>query len=347
MLVVLMKNVKQYLIGLQKHAMMGISYMGPTFTMAGLVMVSSELLLNQGFIDAGTYTKQLAAILFSLILPVFSMFTAYSIADKPGLIPGLAAGWLASNSIGKSPDTGFFGTLVLAFIVGYSVKYIAEKISFKDLYNSIIPTFVIPLLVVVLILPIHLLLIVPIFGTLNHFIIYIVFRSGIGGQIIYAIIIAAAISMDLGGPINKAAILFGTPLSSEFILPMTAINLAIVIPPIGIGLSTMIDKIFKKQGVYDEDMREIGRDSFKLGFIAISEGGLPFLYQKPRGTMIVNVIGSVVGSMVAVSLGAVQWYPIPAIWGWLLVKNIPAYILGIGVGVIVTAIGNVIIRLKD
>lgn len=342
-----MKKIKQCLIVLQRHSIMGISYIGPLFTMAGIIKVSSNLLTYFGFIAAASYTELIAGFLFSLILPVFSMFIAYSIADKPGLIPGLASGYLASNSIGGYPDTGFFGTLALAVFVGYLVKYIVKKISFNDLYNSIVPTFLIPLISIFILLPLHLFLIVPIFGHFNQFFIYAVNVTGKAGQIVYAAVTAAAISADLGGPINKTAILFGTPLSSEFILPMTGINLAIVIPPIGIGLSTIIDKFFKKDGVYDEDARETGKVSAKLGAIGISEGGLTFLYEKPLKTMMVNIIGSVAGAVTAVFLGAVQWYPIPAVWGLLLVKNIPAYLIGLSVGVTITAVGNVIIRLKD
>jgi fructose PTS system EIIBC or EIIC component len=342
-----LKNIKQSLLYLQRHAMTGISYMGPLFTTASLVKISSTMLISRGFMDAGMYLSEFAEILFSLILPIFSMFIAYSIADKPGLIPGLALGWISSNPIANSSDSGFFGTLILAFLVGFLVKYMAEKIIFKELYNSVVPTFIIPLVTVILLLPIHIFFIAPIFGSYNQWIIRLVVQWGIIGQIIYAIITAAAIAADLGGPINKTAILFGTPLSAKFIMPMTAINLAIVIPPVGIGLSTMIDKLFRKKGIYDEDMREMGKEAFKLGLIAISEGGLPFLYEKPKGTFIVNVVGSVTGAVIAVSLGAVYWYPIPAVWGWILVENFSAYIIGLTVGVVITAVGNVIIRLKD
>ena len=321
--------------------------MGPLFTTASLVKIFSAMLINKGFVDGGMYLEGLSKILFSLILPIFSMFIAYSIADKPGLMPGLAIGWISSNPIANSPDSGFFGTLVLAFLVGFSVKYLSEKIVFKELYNSVVPTFIIPLVTVILLIPIHLFFIAPVFGSFNELVIRLVGQWGIAAQIIYAIITAAAIAADLGGPINKAAILFGTPLSAKFIMPMTAINLAIVIPPVGIGLSTMIDKLFRKKGIYDEDMKEMGKEAFKLGLIAISEGGLPFLYEKPKGTFIVNVVGSVTGAVLAVSLGAVYWYPIPAVWGWVLVENFSAYIIGLTVGVIITAVGNVIIRLKD
>ncbi|MCM0650796.1 hypothetical protein NBE98_20795 [Clostridium swellfunianum] len=342
-----MKNIKQSLMSLQSHAMTGISYMGPLFTTASLVKIFSNMLISRNFTDAGVYLGEFASILFALILPIFSMFIAYSIADKPGLIPGLALGWIASNPIGNSYDSGFFGTLILAFLAGFSVRYLAKRIVFKELYNSVVPTFIIPLVTVILLLPIHIFFIAPLFGEFNKMLIGMVHKWGMAGQIVYAILTAAAIASDLGGPINKIAILFGTPLSAKFIMPMTAINLAIVIPPVGIGLSTIIDRLFRKRGIYDEDMREMGREAFKLGLIGISEGGLPFLYEKPKGTLLVNVAGAVTGSVTAVYLGAVYWYPISAIWGWILVEKFSAYIIGLTIGVVITAVGNIIIRWKD
>lgn len=342
-----MKSIKEKILKLQKHGMTGVSYMGPVFTMAALSKVIAIFLIARGFYYVGDFFGQFASILYSFIFPVFSMFVAYSIADKPGLIPGFVIGWLSSNTIGNIPRSGILGALIFSIIAGYVVKYAAEKIEFKDLYNSVVPTFIIPLITTILLVPVYLFFAGTIFNPLNMLLIKVVDSSGIIGQVIYSIITAVAIASDLGGPINKTAILFGTLLSAEMIIPMTAINLAIVIPPIGIGLSTIIDIFFKKHGVYDEDMKEMGKDSIKLGLIGISEGGLPFLYAKPKETSIVNMIGAVAGSVVAITLGAKQWLPIPAIWGWLMAENVPAYVIGLIVGVIVTAAGNVIIRLRD
>jgi fructose PTS system EIIBC or EIIC component len=346
-LVIFMKEIVQSLAKLRKHAMTGISYIGPLFTMAAIVKIAAEIFIKLHLNEIGMYIDNIALLLFSLILPVFSMFICYSIADKPGLIPGLAMGWIASNSIGDIPDSGFFGVLLLAFLTGFFIKFAAEKISFKDLYNSVVPVFIIPLLTVIVLIPIHILFIAPVFGSINLIIMRMVNQYGITGQIIYAVITAAAVASDLGGPINKTAILLGTPLSAEFILPMTAINLAIAIPPIGVGLASLAGRFLKISKIYDEDMEELGKDALKLGLIGISEGGLPFLYDKPRGSIIVNIIGSVSGAVIAVALGAVHWYPVSAIWGWLFVENLSAYIAGYAAGVIITALGNMIIRYKD
>ncbi len=341
-----MKKIIQFIVKLKKHGMTGISYIGPLFTMAAIVKVAANIFIKIHLNEFAMYFDNISVLLFSLILPVFSMFVSYSIADKPGLIPGLAMGWIASNPIGSIPDSGFFGVFVISLLVGFFVKHAAEKIRFKDLYNSAVPTFIIPLLTIALLIPIHIYFIAPFFGTVNLNIIRLVKQSGVMGQIIYSIIMAAAVAADLGGSINKTAILFGTPLSAEFIIPMTSINLAIAIPPIGVGVSTIASKFLKIPNVYDEDMMEMGKDAFKLGLIGISEGGLPFLYSKPKGSMLVNIIGSVTGAVIAVGLGAVHWYPISAIWGWFFVEKISAYILGFVIGVIITAIGNILIRLK-
>lgn len=342
-----MENIKEKLYTLQKHAMMGISYMGPVFTIAALSKILAGECTKIGLLQISVYLNQLASMVYLFIIPIFSMFTSYSIADKPGIVPGFIAGWIAINGLGNSAGSGVLGVLVFTFITGYFVKFVSQKIKFKDLYNSIVPTFLVPLAATIFLPAVYLMFIGPVFAPVHNYIIELIRESGSTGQIIYAIITAAAISYDLGGPVNKTAILFSTLLAAVHVLPVTAINLAIVIPPVGIGLSTVIDRLFKKGGVYDDDMREMGKDSYKLGLIAISEGGLPFLYEKPKESLVVNITGSIIGAVIAVSLGAVQWYPISAIWGWFFVKNVPAYILGLAAGVLITAIGNVLIRMKD
>lgn len=151
-------------------------------------------------------------------------------------------------------------------------------------------------------------------------------------------------TFDLGGPINKAAGAIAIGLAADQTFPLTARVLAIVIPPIGLGLSTIIDRFVVKRRVYPEDLRVAGGTSFILGFIAISEGGIPFMLRNPLITIPINVLGAVIGACTAVALGAVQWLPLPAVWGWPLVEHLPAYLLGLLVGVIFVAFTNIFTR---
>ncbi|MDR0926013.1 MAG: PTS fructose transporter subunit IIABC, partial [Hungatella sp.] len=132
--------------------------------------------------------------------------------------------------------------------------------------------------------------------------------------------------------------------ASDQVFPLTSRVLAIVIPPIGLGLATMLDRFVVKRRVFPADLRVVGGTSFLLGFLAISEGALPFMLRNPLITIPINMIGAIAGSCIAVALGAVQWLPLPAIWGWPLVENFAAYFIGLAVGALFIALANIFIR---
>ncbi|WP_235657280.1 hypothetical protein [Clostridioides difficile] len=127
-------------------------------------------------------------------------------------------------------------------------------------------------------------------------------------------------------------------------LPLTARVLSIVIPPIGLGLATVLDKIIVKRRVFDDNLRVVGNSSIILGLIAVSEGAIPFMLKNPLITIPINILGAIIGSITAVMLGAIQWNPLPAIWGWPLVENLWAYLVGLIVGTLFIALANIFIR---
>ena len=157
-------------------------------------------------------------------------------------------------------------------------------------------------------------------------------------------VIAACTAFDLGGPVNKAAGAIAMGLAADAIFPLTGRVLSIIIPPIGLGLATVLDKYIVKRRVFDENLRVVGNTSILLGLIAVSEGAIPFMLKNPLITIPVNIIGAILGSCTAVALGAVQWNPLPAIWGWPLVENLWAYIVGLLVGTLFIALANIFIR---
>jgi fructose PTS system EIIBC or EIIC component len=184
----------------------------------------------------------------------------------------------------------------------------------------------------------------PVFGGLNALLSEWITAAQGAGNVVLASIIAAATAFDLGGPINKAAGAIAIGLAADQIYPLTARVLAIVIPPIGLGLATVIDKYVVGRRVFDANLRVAGNTSLLLGFIAISEGAIPFMLRNPLITIPINIIGAILGSVTAVVLGAVQWYPLPAVWGWPLVENIWAYLIGLVVGAGFIAFANIFIR---
>lgn len=206
------------------------------------------------------------------------------------------------------------------------------------------PMLIIPAISVLTIFFLNFYIVDPVFGGLNALLSDWITAAQGAGNVVLASIIAAATAFDLGGPINKAAGAISIGLAADQIYPLTARVLAIVIPPIGLGLATVIDKYVVGRRVFDANLRVAGNTSLLLGFIAISEGGIPFMLRNPLITIPINIIGAVLGSVTAVVLGAVQWYPLPAIWGWPLVENIWAYLIGLAVGVLFIAFANIFIR---
>lgn len=341
-----MVKIKKISNEIYKHGVTGLSYMGPMFTIGAVLIVLGKVFEMTEMVDITFFFMSLGKLALSIVLPIFSMYVCYSIADKPGLIPGLFSGVICNcNGFGLE-KSGFFGTFVMAIIVGYLVKLMVEKITLPDLYNSVTPTFIIPVGSVVLMVIIYKFMIGPVFGGFNLALINLTKEYNFLVQLIYGVVVSIGVSYDLGGKVNKTAVLIGTPLALTGVLPMTGINLAIVIPGIGLGISTMIDRVFKLD-LYEDYMKELGKDALLLGSIAISEGGLPFLYQRPRDTKIINGIGSAIGFITTLLLGGEHWFPIPAFWGWFMADNIMAYISGIIVGAFVIALGNVYIRIKD
>ena len=181
------------------------------------------------------------------------------------------------------------------------------------------------------------------FGGINQWLQQMIVAHG-GSTLMLAAIIASLTAFDLGGPVNKSAGAIAIGLAADHIYPLTARVLGIVIPPIGIGLATLIDRFVVRQRVFDDNQRITGTTSLILGFLAIGEGAIPFMLKNPLITISINITGAVIGALTAITLGSVQWYPLPAIWGWPLVQNLPAYLSGMAAGITFIALTNVVVR---
>lgn len=345
--------------------MTGISYMIPVIVAAGLMMGIAKLAAmglgqidnmdtltqssNQLYVLLG-YLDKFGGMIFKFIYPIFAAYVAYSIADRPGLVPGFIGGAFAGGlhftfwGVEGGVPSGFLGALILGLVSGYLTKFLNEKIKLNKNLQAMKPMFLLPGISVLVVFLLNFYLVDPIFGGLNGWLSNAIASFGTGSTIALTAIIAGCTAFDLGGPINKAAGAIAIGLAADSIFPLTGRVLAIVIPPIGLGLATVLDKYIVKRRVFDENLRVVGNTSILLGLIAISEGAIPFMLKNPLITIPINVIGAIIGSTTAVMLGAVQWNPLPAIWGWPLVENLWAYILGLVVGCMFIALTNIFIR---
>jgi fructose PTS system EIIBC or EIIC component len=360
-------NKQGLLAEITQAVMTGISYMIPVLVAAGLMMGIAKLAaMPFGLVDQihdikyATHSNELFVILhhldkfggmiFKFMYPIFGAFVAYSIADRVGLVSGFIGGVFAAGlhytfwGVEGGIPSGFLGALILGLTAGYVSKFLNEKIKLNKNLIAMKPMLIIPAISVLTIFFLNFYIVDPVFGGLNALLSEWITAAQGAGNVVLASIIAAATAFDLGGPINKAAGAIAIGLAADQIYPLTARVLAIVIPPIGLGLATVIDKYVVGRRVFDANLRVAGNTSLLLGFIAISEGAIPFMLRNPLITIPINIIGAILGSVTAVLLGAVQWYPLPAVWGWPLVDNLWAYLIGLVVGAGFIAFANIFIR---
>lgn len=341
--------MKKFLQDLKRHILTGVSYMIP-FTIAGAVIMGIARVggmmygvtdiwndahkAAQGLVPFFHTLDGLGGLALGLMLPVFAGFIAYSISDRPALVAGFVGGVLANNL-----KAGFLGALAAGLIAGYLVYFMANKIKLPESASSIIPVFILPVFGTLFTVLIMQYVIGGPFVALNNALVSWMSTMSTGSSsLVLALVVGGMVGFDLGGPINKAAVVTAMALISEgLFIANTAAQVAIIIPTLGYGLATLI-----KKTKFSGELREAGKASFIMGLVGISEGAIPFTLINPVRMIPVNIVGCAVGAAVAVTLGAVNTIPISGIYGWLLVKNWPVYVLGILVGSLIVAAGAII-----
>ncbi|MCY6959877.1 PTS fructose transporter subunit IIC [Clostridium brassicae] len=331
--------------GFYKHLMGGVSYMIPVVVVAGLLIAIALAFGGQptksGLVipDDSIWKKveMIGGAGFTFMVPVLSGFIAYSIADRPGLAPGLIGGYIAVNGsfYGSEANAGFLGGIITGFLAGYVAKAL-KSIKVPNIIKPIMPIIIIPIIsTLVTGLAFILILggpITAIFEGLTKFL------AGLSGasSIVLATILGAMIAFDMGGPVNKTAFLFGVSMitagNPEIMGPIAA---AVAIPPIGMGIATFIGKKY-----YSEDEADAGKAAFAMGLCGITEGAIPFASMDPIRVIPSLIVGSVVGANIAV-LGKVadrvpHGGPIVALMGGI--DSIIMFLVAIVVGSIITAL---------
>lgn len=328
-----------------RHLMSGVGYMIPFIVVGGLLIA---IALSIGGVptpgglqipeDSFWKTiEKLGAASFTFMVPVLAGFIAFSIADRPGLAPGIIGGYIAANGsfYGSEAGAGFIGGIIAGFLAGYVALWI-KKWKVPKAINPIMPIIIIPVLssLIVGLAFIYLLggPIAQVFESLTNWL------AGMQGasSILLALILGAMISFDMGGPVNKVAFMFGSAMIAEGNYQiMGPIAVAICVPPIGLGLATFL---FKRK--FHNAERESGKAAFTMGLFGITEGAIPFASQDPLRVIPSIMVGSMVGSVVAM-LGGVgdrvaHGGPIVAVLG--AVDNVLMFFVAVIAGSIVTAL---------
>lgn len=329
-----------------KHLMNGVSHMLP-FVVGGGILIAIAFLLDGLSVDLnslpleersnfGTITP-LAAVFkgigdtaFGFMLPILAGFIAMSIADRPGLAVGIVGGAIAANG-----TSGFLGALVAGFLAGYLVlllKKIFEKL--PDSLEGIKPVLLYPLLGIFLVGVIMTYVVEPPIGALNTLI-----NNGLNGlngasAVLLGALLGGMMSVDMGGPVNKAAYVFGTAsIAAENYNIMAAVMIGGMVPPIAIALATLI---FKNKFTAEE--RKAGPTNFIMGLSFITEGAIPFAASDPLRVLPSCVIGSAVAGAMSMAFGCTLMAPHGGIFVFLTVGHPLWYLVSLIVGSVVACV---------
>ncbi|KHE73027.1 PTS fructose transporter subunit IIABC [Halobacillus sp. BBL2006] len=327
-----------------RHLMNGVSYMIPFIVIGGLLIaialaVGGEQTPGGLSIPDDSFWKQiesLGAASFSFMVPILAGFIAVSIADRPGLAPGLIGGYIAANGsfYGSEAGAGFIGGIIAGFLAGYVVLGI-KKLKVPQAIQPVMPIIFIPVIASLIVGLLFIFIIgAPVAGIFEGLTQWLEGMQGTS-SIVLALILGAMIAVDMGGPFNKVAFLFGAAMIAEGNYEiMGPIAVAICIPPLGMGLATFINK--KK---YQQAERETGKASFTMGLFGITEGAIPFAAQDPLRVIPSIVVGSMTGSVIAMisNVGdrVAHGGPIVAVLG--AVNNVLMFFIAAAIGIIVTA----------
>ncbi|MCF8777803.1 PTS fructose transporter subunit IIBC [Vibrio sp. IRLE0018] len=335
-------NASEEKKGVYKHLMTGVSHMLPVVVAGGLIIALSFVFGIEAFKEEGTLASALMTIgggsAFALMIPVLAGFIAFSIADRPGLAPGLIGGMLASST-----GAGFLGGIAAGFIAGYSAKFIADKVQLPQSMEALKPILIIPF-IASLFTGLTMIYIVggPVSNIMSAMTEFLN-NMGSANAVLLGVILGAMMCFDLGGPINKAAYTFGVGLlASQTYAPMAAIMAAGMVPALGMGLAT-----FLARDKFEPSEREAGKASFVLGLCFISEGAIPFAAKDPMRVIPACMAGGALAGALSMLFGAKLMAP----HGGLFVLLIPnaitpvlMYLVAIAAGTALTGFGYAFLK---
>jgi len=286
---------------LRQHLLTGVSFAIPFIACGGIMIafgIAFVPMTDQGpdFSHAPTLKLilDIGAAAFALLLPVLGGYISYSIAGKPGLVPGFIGGYLSGEI-----KAGFLGAILIGLIAGWIVEGI-KRIPVSKYIKPIMPILIIPIVsssvVGILMLKVLGVPIADLMVSLGEWLKEL--RAG--NAVLLAMILGAMIAFDMGGPVNKAAFFFGAAMIKEGnYAVMGACAAAICTPPLGLGLATVIQR-----GLWRVEDREAGIAALAMGMIGITEGAIPFAASDPFRVIPCIILGSMTAAVVAM-LGSV------------------------------------------
>ena len=323
-----------------KHLMNGVSHMLP-FVVGGGILIAIAFLIDGFSVDLnslpadqranfGTITqaaamfKGIGGTAFGFMLPILAGFIAMSIADRPGLAVGFVGGSIAANG-----TSGFLGALVAGFVAGYIVLLLKKVFSkLPESLDGMKPVLLYPLLGIFLVGVIMQFVVEPPIGALNTAI-----NNGLNGlngasAVVLGILLGGMMSVDMGGPVNKAAYVFGTAsIAAGNYNIMAAVMIGGMVPPLAIALATIL---FKNKFTAEE--RKAGPTNFIMGLSFITEGAIPFAASDPLHVLPACVVGSAVAGGLSMAFGCTLMAPHGGIFVVPTIGNPLMYLVALVIG---------------
>ena len=323
---------------LYKHLMNGVSNMLP-FVVAGGILIALAFLFDDRAIDPANFGsntpfaaffKSVGDAAFGFLLPVLAGFIAVSIGDRPAMVVGFVGGLLANTG-----GAGFLGALLAGFIAGYLVLGLRKVFGFlPQSLEGIKPVLLYPLFGTLLIGVIMTFIVNPPVAFLNNGLTNFLNSLGTSSAVILGIVVAAMMSIDMGGPFNKAAYVFGiASLQSGNEAVMAAVMAGGMVPPLAIALATTFYK-----NRFTPQERDSGKVNYIMGASFITEGAIPFAAADPLKVIPSCAIGAAVAGALTMVFGCTLPAPHGGIFVFPVVGNWPMYLVAILVGSVVGAV---------
>ena len=326
--------------------MNGVSHMLP-FVVGGGILIAIAFLIDGLNVDInalpadqrsnfGTITpiaamfKNIGGVAFGLMLPVLAGFIGMAIGDRPALALGFVGGMLAAN--GKS---GFLGALVAGFLAGYLIlglRKICDKL--PDAIEKLAPVLIYPV-VGILIMGLAMNFVVePVMGGINTGLNNFLSGMGDSSRIVLGLILGGMMAIDMGGPFNKAAYVFGTAaITAGNYDIMAAVMIGGMTPPCAIALATLL---FKNK--FTKEERDAGPTNFIMGLAFITEGAIPFAASDPLHVLPSCIIGSALAGALSMAFHCTLMAPHGGIFVFPVVGHAVMYLVALVAGTVVSAL---------
>ncbi len=347
------------------HLMSGVSHMLP-FVIGGGILIAIAFLLDNFTIDpsnfgmntpVAAFFKTVGGVAFGLMLPVFAGYIAYSIADRPGLAVGFVGGMLASTGNGiveftnaysgglqgylantvfnasGSTVSGFLGALAAGFAAGYIVIFLKKIFSkLPESLEGIKPMLLYPVLGIFIMGALMLFVFNPVIGIVNDGLASLLNSMGSSSKLVLGIVLGGMMAIDMGGPINKAAYVFGTmAITNGNYDMMAAVMIGGMVPPIGIALATTF---FKSR--FTKAERQSGITNYIMGLSFITEGAIPFAAADPLRVIPATAIGAAAAGGLSMLFNCTLMAPHGGVFVFPVVGNWPMYLVALAAGSVVT-----------